>query len=181
MPNALLTKPCRICGAPVAGRRRRDRLAYYYPRQCPACFKVCKDEALRVARIKRIAAGDGNVHRHAVGATRVVKRGKRLYRMVKVGQPAQWRYEHRNILEGQLGRRLRRDEQVHHLNGNGLDNRPENLRVVDQGTHNRIEFTLPLGRWAKNFDACISCGDTARRHLGRGLCSACYQKEFGVA
>ena len=32
--------------------------------------------------------------------------------------------------------------------------------------------------WAKKYDCCISCGTEERRHLGHGLCSACYQKEI---
>lgn len=39
------------------------------------------------------------------------------------------RLEHRVVMESQLGRALRRDEQVHHVNGVRHDNRPENLEL----------------------------------------------------
>lgn len=46
--------------------------------------------------------------------------------------------EHRHIVEQHLGRKLGRDEDVHHLNGVKADNRIENLQVVDHHEHTKI-------------------------------------------
>lgn len=46
-----------------------------------------------------------------------------------------WYFEHRVIVERHLGRRLRSDEVVHHLNGIKSDNRLENLTVMDAIDH----------------------------------------------
>ena len=43
--------------------------------------------------------------------------------------------EHRLIMEELLNRKLSPDEIVHHINGNTLDNRPENLMVMSRAEH----------------------------------------------
>jgi hypothetical protein len=48
------------------------------------------------------------------------------------------RPEHRMIMERELGRPLTSNEVVHHINGNGLDNRIENLRVMTKKGHCKL-------------------------------------------
>lgn len=47
-------------------------------------------------------------------------------------------YEHRMVAEQKIGRRLLSGEQVHHINGDKTDNRPENLEVVLNLAHHRV-------------------------------------------
>jgi len=47
--------------------------------------------------------------------------------------------EYRLMAESKIGRYLRDDEIVHHINGDPTDNRPENLEVMTQSEHAKLE------------------------------------------
>ena len=46
--------------------------------------------------------------------------------------------KHRWIMSGMIGRMLRPDEDVHHINGDKTDNRPENLEILTHGDHSTL-------------------------------------------
>lgn len=46
-------------------------------------------------------------------------------------------YLHRFVMEQKIGRTLLSDEHVHHINHDKLDNRPENLEIIDPSTHGK--------------------------------------------
>lgn len=50
--------------------------------------------------------------------------------------------EHRHVMQVHLGRRLLPNEHVHHINGDPTDNRVENLMVLTNSEHQKLELSL---------------------------------------
>ncbi len=82
--------------------------------------------------------------------------------------------QHRLVMERHLGYLLPGDHHVHHMNGDKMDNRLENLQLLPKSAHHALHNPAS-GRWAKAYDACIDCAETKRRHYGGGRCSRCYK------
>jgi hypothetical protein len=70
-------------------------------------------------------------------------------------------YEHRLVAEEKLGRRLRTDEEVHHVDGKQTNNAPENIEVVTRAEH-RFEHRSASSRLRKprepNVKIACACG-----------------------
>ena len=56
--------------------------------------------------------------------------------------------EHRLVAEAKIGRLLTEDEVVHHINGDKLDNSPENLEVMTKAEHTSLHATEGETGWA---------------------------------
>lgn len=74
--------------------------------------------------------------------------------------------EHRLVMEKELGKPIHPRYDVHHINGDKKDNRPENLQVLTSLQHDRLHGQLKPN---SNFDKrCIVCNrkftvDSTRR------------------
>src|SRR4051812_22873429 len=55
--------------------------------------------------------------------------------------------EHRHVVETREGRRLTRDEVVHHVDADPFNNEPENLVVLSRAEHMRLHAHQPRRRW----------------------------------
>lgn len=111
---------CEGCGEVTA--RRRDilygeRKGYWDLRQ-----KYCTSECFHTSRFA------ANEAKRAAGILPKGHISADGYHVIKVAHGKQIKM-HRYVMEKVLGRSLRGNENVHHINGNRSDNRPENLEL----------------------------------------------------
>lgn len=143
--RSLVTRPCGFCGEPLTGpaskikkfcdkscasrgRSHERRVAAWDGRRVndgacavEACDRPAKNASLCGRHYDRKRDGlpewDAPIRSKASPGSGTVTRG---YRVLRVN--GRYRSEHRHVAETVLGRRLARHEDVHHRDGNGLNN-----------------------------------------------------------
>lgn len=78
-----------------------------------------------------------------------------------------WIFEHRYIMEIHLGRKLKRQEIIHHIDGNKLNNNISNLKLTTQNNHMKIHNP-------KKITYCIDCG-VELSYYKHNRCMKCYR------
>lgn len=123
----------------------RDVLAFPMEKTCcvPGCEKLARGGdhgmcGMHAQRVRRY--GDPNYV--TPEAQRRANNREAMLRRVTEVKPTTYRkwhgrHEHRVVAEQMLGRPLKRNEIVHHIDGNKHNNDPSNLQVMTQSEHIR--------------------------------------------
>jgi len=85
---------------------------------------------------------------------------------IRVSNRGNRKLEHRFLMEKHLGRKLKKEEHVHHINGIKDDNRIENLIVLKKGIHHSLH---------KKYFGC-KYKNCENPHRARKMCSYHYNK-----
>ena len=115
--NPVRTRPCPQCSQPIAKYVFSETLGREVVSERVYCSRDC-----RILH-RRLHPRESD---REIGATSRYRDG---YVYIKVADRG-WMPEHRWVAERKIGRKLRREEEPHHINGIKTDNRPENLQVM---------------------------------------------------
>ena len=110
--------------------------------------KYCSQICYWVSKIGNIISNSGQFKKGHIPINKIGKAKDRGYFKIITSDGRRIR-EHRYIMEQYLGRRLKQNEIVHHINYDRADNRLENLQILDRATHNRVHILHD--RWGGNY------------------------------
>ena len=149
------TVPCACgCGGEVVRRRTHCMPSYWkkfgLPSFLPKCNPKIKEGRARGVekRASDLKGQTGEKSPRWNGGRTISSEG---YAYIRIGD--HYAAEHRLVMEDHLGRSLNPCEHVHHENGNRLDNRLGNLRVLTVSQHAKMHNGFRLrdarGRFLK--------------------------------
>lgn len=120
LTNGVMVGSCPLCGS------SEDIITYEYAKFCGYC-RTCMYRKLREnAKYKTGRSLDKDGY--------VLVSGQWDHPRARKSSQV---YEHILVMENHLGRYIRNDEEVHHINGNKADNRIKNLKVTTRSEHKR--------------------------------------------
>lgn len=160
-----LKKYCELCNAPVIPQYGKyGKKVWYYPKRCPKCFR----KITVPYNTRKLVVGEKHHWFKPEGSKIIHNTGNHQY--IKIKKSGKWKYEHRVIMEQLLDRLLLKNEIVHHINENTLDNRPGNLQLFScMGDHIKHHSLL------KPKKQCSVPGCT-RPNKGLGYCIMHYRR-----
>jgi hypothetical protein len=156
-PSEHKVPACVGCGEPItrAALKRSKKVPEYCSRAClraaPHYYKTCCECGKKFRRAgsrvgKRIFCSQSCFHKANGGANNYHWGGGRSvgtagYVNISLGN-GRMRREHILIAERVLGRRLKKNEVVHHINGDKTDNAHDNLLICTNGYHRWLHHRM---------------------------------------
>ena len=89
-------------------------------------------------------------------------------------------YFHRHVASIMIGHWLKKDEHVHHLDGNKLNNDPNNLEILSPKEHGLIEWEKRYGKPMEKPNCCCCGGELGCgwRESKYNICINCFYKNI---
>ena len=119
------TLSCLICSASFYVPAYRIDTAKFCSKKCTAIANPENTKKAQLASPLMKRAGIGSIKKYTV---------------IKVD--GKYIREHRHVMQVHLGRKLETYEHVHHINGISTDNRIENLQVLTNSEHQKLELSF---------------------------------------
>jgi hypothetical protein len=138
----------------LKGHKAWNKGLHKYIKTCPTCDKdfvakcsrmkfCCRDCYYKSdSLIKRLGKYSRTAYRTSKNGFVINHGYKYIYKPEHpFAKEGKYVFEHRLVMEKQIGRYLNEDEVVHHINKDTLDNRIVNLLLMNREEHSRLHST----------------------------------------